>query len=265
MNLRSQLVLVMLLAATWPAGTVMVAAQESGLNPLRIELNGVVAGADGRAAIFKAAADSGMAPVNFMLAEGQEKFGIELLSVEAGLNRVVIRNRGREETLVICGTPRLLALTSTNGTVVNWAIPAAAASAAVSGVPSPVNSGGPAHGGDASVHGRATIAGEKAGEEKTSDLNHAAGGASEVTVTPGNGTDSPDSPSVAQGPQLYQWWVKEAEKIERARVETAARVMSGEWQPYPLTPLTPVGTPPQLIGTDSAFMDHGPGVLLGHN
>ena len=61
---------------------------------------------------------------------------------------------------------------------------------------------------------------------------------------------------------LYQWWVKEAEKIEQARLETTDRVLAGEWQAYPLTPLTPSGTSAQLIGTNSLFMNHGPGIMI---
>jgi hypothetical protein len=40
--------------------------------------------------------------------------------------------------------------------------------------------------------------------------------------------------------------------------------MAGEWQPYPLTPLTPPGTPAPLISDGSAFMDHGPGIVLNN-
>lgn len=52
------------------------------------------------------------------------------------------------------------------------------------------------------------------------------------------------------------WWYRGSQQMEAARVATAAAVQRGELPAYPLTPLTPSGTPAVLIGSDQLYFNH---------
>jgi hypothetical protein len=234
-----------LLTAGLLAQAEMASAQAAETVPSNIILNGTMTILGDKRAFFKAAFADGAPPVDFMLAEGEGKFGLQLLAVDPQLKKVTVREQGFIRTLAICATPKLIALQTTNGTTINWVIPAANEPAIAASANPGNNTNGVA-------------------------VNNGVSGGFAKNPASAAGTDTGDSPNNASDPDpapqthLYQWWVKEAEKIERARVETASRVMAGEWQPYPLTPLTPPGTPAPLISDGSAFMDHGPGIVLNN-
>jgi hypothetical protein len=46
--------------------------------------------------------------------------------------------------------------------------------------------------------------------------------------------------------------------IEENRQNTVQDVLSGQMTPWPLTPLTPAGTPANLISNDGLFANHMP-------
>ena len=77
-------------------------------------------------------------------------------------------------------------------------------------------------------------------------------GASSATAVAAGG---PDSFSPATSTQ-NSWWYRGSQQMEAARVATAAVVGRGELPAYPLTPLTPPGTPAVLIGSDQLYFNH---------
>ncbi len=254
MNLRSNPGLG-LLAASLLVWADAACAQETNPSLSKIILNGVMAGLGDKRAFFKVTFTDGAPPANLMLTEGQEKFGIELLAVDMRLNVTTIREHGFTRTISICPTPKLMALQTTNGTTINWELPVSPGGS----IDRMVSAGDPSK----KMNGAAlnTVG---SGDSAKTPANNAAASANN-NADQASSSDGSITAASAPEEHLYQWWVKEAEKIERARVETAQRVMAGEWQPYPLTPLTPPGTPAPLIGDGSAFMDHGPGIVLNGN
>lgn len=209
-----------------------------------VTLNGVASVFGTRVALFKTQLDE-----PFSLMEGESRSGIKLLAIDFSAGSVRVECEGKQTTLRICQAPKL-------------AVEQVAAEGEVA-VVAGVGSEG---------QGNAALAGVTGLGGKLGDLGTAAGGG--VGGVGGQKTD-PNLPAVEENPavanagksgkkgtQIYQWWTKEAQKIEAARVATAARVMAGEWPPYPRTPLTPVDTPPQLVSADSVFMDHGPGMVV---
>jgi len=263
MNLRSNII-IGLLAAGQVVQTAVTIAQEAQTVPLEVVLNGIMTTLDARRAFFQAAISPGAPRVNFMLVEGETSYGIQLLSVDVRLNAVKICNHGLVQTIPICQTPEI--------------------------VGSAIKANGAGGSGLATTSGRQNNRSDYAGDSpeeananpQTSDAGLAAGfprminnsgsnndgsnnGGSNndgTASTTDGGSDNSKGSSSAPQDQRYQWWIQEAQKIERARVETAQRVLDGEWQPYPLTPLTPPNTSPQLIGASGVFMEHGTGVII---
>jgi hypothetical protein len=264
MNLRSP-IFIGLLAAGLVVQTAGTIAQEAQSVPSEIVLNGIMANADAKRAFFRAAFTFGAAKADFALAEGETRYGIQLLAVDARLNAVKIRNHGLVQTIPICQTPEIV----WSGTPVNaTGKPRLMATAPQNNRPvqtgdSPDEANTIAPSADfaavAGVPGFAAAAGMH-GSVNSGNTPPTAGDGTPST-TDAASENSNDSTSTSQG-HRYQWWIQEAQKIEQARIETAERVMAGEWQPYPLTPLTPPGTSPELIGPSSAFMEHGPGVIV---
>ena len=267
MHLRS-LIAVGLLTAGLAAGAVVAIAQETGPVPSGIVLDGVTTILGDNRACFKVTFTDGVPEADFMLTEGQAQYGIQLLAVDAQLNAVTIRNQGVTQIIPICKTPTVLA-TATAG--VNASVRLGCHDNPGTVFTGNVQSGGnetqPAANGQF-PQGYAMGAG---GFQSGGLQNGASGNNNDSSGNADNNVASADNPSNGSSTgagdnttpsHLYQWWVKEAEKIERARIETASRVMAGEWPPYPLTPLTPPNTPAQLIGADSLYMDHGPGIMI---
>ncbi|MDR3459130.1 MAG: hypothetical protein P4N60_16935 [Verrucomicrobiae bacterium] len=188
-------------------------------------------------------------PVSVTLSEGETSNGIQLLAIDFSQRNVQILNAGQRQTLHICG------VTAETGA---------------------------ANGGRVVANG-ITIYHEDGTYEFQAHRTNALAGSAGQAMSPGGfagasgSSTDPSTPSQADASsndgntpapkqaKTYQWWVQEAEKIERARIETAARVKAGEWQPYPRTPLTPADTAAYLVSADAVFMDHGPGVVVSDN
>ncbi len=79
---------------------------------------------------------------------------------------------------------------------------------------------------------------------------------------PDDSNPSPEAAANSSDSHVYYWWLQDAKDIEQTRIATAQSVLAGETAPQPLTPLTPPGTPAGLIGVDSVYMEHGPGVMI---
>lgn len=211
-----------------------------------IVLNGITSILGDKLGLFKITFADGTPPVSFMLAEGQSRYGIQLVSVHARSNAVTIRNDHLTQVISICQTPDLPM--SRPGPV------DFSGSADTSNPAARRNDQAYAMNGNAPASQPGSYGGAASGASTSPDA-----GADPNSVSDSNGANGSSSSS---GGHVYQWWVKEAQKIENARQETAQRVLAGEWEPYPLTPLTPAGTPAALIGEKSLFMNHGPGMMV---
>ena len=265
MNLRSAIA-IRLLAAGLVVQTAGTIAQEAQSVPSEIVLNGIMTSSDAKRAFFQVSFP-GAPKAGFMLAEGEARYGVQLLAVDARLNAVKICNHGLVQTISICQTPELL-----------WsAVKASAAGAPGLAATSSRKNNRPAQTEDSSEEASASTPAPFAGMVAGSPGRINDGGSSN-SGSNNDGSNNDSTPSTADAgnehsnssdfpsqDHRYQWWVQEAQKIEKARIETAQRVMTGEWQPYPLTPLTPPNTSPQLIGQSSVFMEHGPGVIIAGN
>ena len=256
MNLHT-LMFTGLLASGFVAPMVDAATQTAQPVPSGIVLNGIANFSGDKRALFKVSFTAGAPEADFMLAEGQARYGIRLLAVNTQSNVVTISNRGFTRIISICPTPTLPA-TTVSGTAAaqpgnnnddpgTGSTGNAQASSKEVQAEDPLRFAHPVFA--AGWHGAQNGSSDDPGNNAASTANAGASGS-------GSAGDN------ANQDHLYQWWVKEAQKIEQARIETAQRVMAGEWEPYPLTPLTPPSTSPRLIGPDSLFMEHGPGMMI---
>ena len=66
-------------------------------------------------------------------------------------------------------------------------------------------------------------------------------------------------PAVAVQDQSSQEWYVESMVIEQSRASTTQEVLAGDMTPWPRTPLTPPGTPANLVGQEVFFSNHMPG------
>jgi len=211
-----------------------------------VELTGMASFFGQKMALLTISQSAQTKPASITLTEGESSNGIQLLAMDFARRNVQILNAGQRQTLHICSPA--------TGTEV-----VAAGRVAANGVT--------IYRADGTYEFQATPPTRAAAMAGQADFFS---GCAAGATTPGADSSTPsqdDNTSDGNLPapkrsKTYQWWVKEAEKIERARNETAARVKAGEWQPYPRTPLTPANTPAELVSADEVFMGHGPGVIV---
>ena len=223
------------------------AVENAGTSPATVLLNGIT-GAPGHNRVFLQISFSNSSSENIFLAEGQTFRGVKLLAVDFPSATIRIENGGKIQTIKICNTPNLLAAPAENN------------SGNIASVQSVSERGGDSAAPGATV---ATPAGSfsqtEVGEissRKTDSSNSHAGNAASGGSNPGDAAANPP------GSHVYYWWLQDAKDIEQTRLATAQSVLAGDMAPQPLTPLTPPGTPAGLIGPDSVYMEHGPGVLI---
>jgi hypothetical protein len=214
--------------------------------PLAVELNGVISFFGVRHAFF-VLHQPGSAPCSFMLAEGETRFGIKLLAVEGTLNHVQIENSGQKQTLRICSTPALSSASGMAGPGETIFARGANGPGGSSGVDGAV---------DENVMAGNPGWGTLAASSNSSDSEQNSNPDQNSAANP-NGPD----PATTLKAQSNTDWYQESAGIEVSRKETAQQVLAGEMTPWPLTPLTPAGTPRQLIATDGIFANHMPGFL----
>jgi hypothetical protein len=250
---------------------VMVTNADGGDNsrPLQaspeIVLNGITTIFGDKRALFKVV-DSSPAPVSrsYFLSEGERNGDVQLLAVDAQAGTIKVSDQGIVQVITICKAPVILAGASTatgNDVSIAGSVDGndprttSAAVAAKSGTGSQGEMQTPTAG-QLAVSGGGNSPGNAEKSANSSNDSSSAGSANSAS-DPSGGSAALDSNSASQN---SPWWLKEAQKIEQARQQTAQRVMDGKWQPYPLTPLTPVGTPPQLISSASAYFFYNPTV-----
>jgi hypothetical protein len=223
------------------------AVENAGTSPATVLLNGIT-GAPGHNRVFLQISFSDSSPENIFLAEGQTWRGIKLLAVDFPSASIRIENGGKIQTIKICETPNLLAAPAENH------------SGNIASVQSVSERGGDsaASGTTGATPGVGLPQPEamEVSSRKTADSNSRAANAAS------GGSNSADAAANPPGSHVYYWWLQDAKDIEQTRLATAQSVLAGEMAPQPLTPLTPPGTPAGLIGPDSVYMEHGPGVLI---
>jgi hypothetical protein len=75
------------------------------------------------------------------------------------------------------------------------------------------------------------------------------------------GNSNPDGldSAIALKDQSETEWYQESVSIEQSWIQTAQSVLVGDMTPWPRTPLTPAGTPGDLVGEETFFSSHTPG------
>jgi hypothetical protein len=225
--------------------------QVAGTPPPQIVLNGLTTVFGDKRALFKTlpTADSPKEQ-SYILAEGQRTGEIEVLSVDMKAGTVTINNHGIVQLITICKTPSPV-----------WAGPTVVADAVAA---------------DNNFSG--TVPNERTDQATGSESQNSGGGqinfqsgnsSSPANSQPGssanNGTatDNSESGNVASNdssnsnkniPKQDPWWVTGSKGIEQARIQSRDMVLSGQADPQPLTPLTPAGTPANLIGDGQLFL-----------
>ena len=263
MKSRFQTAVVLLVAglAVWVAG---VDARAQPV-PAAIVLNGITTILGDHRACFKVIFTGDLREDDFMLAEGEGRYGIQLLKVDTRLNAVTINNQGLTQIMPICKTPVLLAQAPSeaggvapakfgarnhSGTAYSGGLQTSS-DEVQPGSDGPFARPGHATGPDGGPPG-SSQPGSASNNSDTSGNNASAGNDS------GAGFSDASSGIIDNATQGYHWWVKEAQGIEQARKTTAQQVMDGTVPPFPLTPFTPPGTSPQLVGPNRMYFYFDP-------
>jgi hypothetical protein len=222
--------------------------------PPEITLNGIMTIFGDKRALFKMRTQSGEEK-SFILSEGQRDGDIELLSVDIKQNTITVNNRGVIQTVAICKAPVLPMIE--NPVAANGGVNQAAND-------NSKNSGNPDQMSAPefqNVNGQPTtfqpgyqagLAGSKAAS--STDKGTTANGAA------ANGNQNSDGSNPASAnfstPKMDPWWIRGSKMVEQARLDSADAVLHGTADPQPLTPLTPPGTPANLIGPSQLFFEH---------
>jgi len=207
--------------------------------PSDITLNGIMNIFGSKYALFKVKADKDK---SYFLGEGQSDGEIELLSVDDGSGTIKVKNHGIVQIIALEKPPALvnappaatpsIAPTTTAADNNGGQVPA-------EGIPSSATDSNPAGGGAPLPPGLVAFGG-----------GNSSGNSTPANSTSGGGSSStPSTPAAAPEP----WWVIPARNVEAARIAMASLVSAGEDPPFPLTPLTPPGTPANLIGPDRLY------------
>jgi len=219
--------------------------------PLAVELNGIVNFSGCNCAFF-VFNQPGSVLQNFMLAQGESRFGIKLLAVDATSGCVQIDNCGQMQSLRICSAPDLIP-SPVSGIGDSTAKPFVAGGGN-SGSSSIGNSDSAASPDPATMPGNPGFGTIPRNDNNSNNANPNQN-SSQNSVANSAGA----APSIAFKDQSSAQWYQDAAAIEDSRQETVQQVLSGEMTPWPRTPLTPPGTPSQLIGDDTLFANHIPG------
>jgi len=243
------------------------------VTPWKIEVKGIAAILDDRR-VFIATQDPAGVEKNHVLVEGQSCGGIKLLSVDVKNSVAKFDNHGTLQFLRICSTPELTMASAASRN--QTATASLARPAAMAGTP--VQASTAANSSKETVEGFnsgfATVAASAAsGKDSSSKNSSTDSGNTSTDTTTSTGTitrkeaatgmdtangsaKETSSLSASSSSEINSWWYTGSQDIEQARLETEDAVRQGILPAYPLTPLTPRGTPPELIGAGQAFFNH---------
>jgi hypothetical protein len=228
-------------------------AQAIATLPPQIVLNGLTTVFGDKRALFKTlpTADSPKEQ-SYILAEGQRAGEIEVLSVDMKAAAATINNHGIVQLITICKTPSLAwtGVTAASGAFI--------ANNNFSGIdPNRTTDQAPGSESQNSVGGQINFqsgnSDAPANPRPGSSVNN---GTTTDNSGLGNVASNDSSDSNKNVPKQDPWWVTGSKGVEQARIQSRDMVLSGQADPQPLTPLTPAGTPANLIGEGQLFFNH---------
>lgn len=193
-------------------------------------------------------------PVKFMLAEGESKFGITLVTVDAGHHRAQIEQCGVKRFLYVHGAPgdgavlddSPAAIMTTGAGTLADADQRSLAAFLSSSDAQRIKAGNPVWSGGGTP---SKPAADNPGDKDTAKDNSSAG----------TGGDKGLNSAKVVDPEP---WYLESLDIERDRLTTAEAVYAREASPLPRTPLTPPNTPARLIGKETFYSNRIPGYIV---
>ena len=279
-------------AALLLAGGMSLAAADS------VELNGITCLPGENLACFLLYQPTLTKPLTFMLGEGESRFGFKLLAVDAPGHRVLVEQCGVKKYVRIGSAPELIvtpagpkaatAMTNPAATVTKPTaaeeqavarylasdevqriqagkpiLPGALASAVNNSASSQNSAAGAGNAGQNAnaVNSTGGQTANAASDANNLGQNFNAGTGGDLVASVGTSSGSPASAAAPAGQNSYtgEVWYQESLALEQWRAMTAAQVLDGSMTPFPRTPLTPPGTPTQLVGQDVYFASHIPG------
>ena len=223
-----------------------------------LEVSGMVVFGNLKAAVLVMDGSLIKAGRSFVLTEGETRYGIRLLSVDMLNRRVQVDNGGEKLVLSIGRAHDVTAMLAEMA-----AAQAAASVQERDGVQLPPST----------EVNTALIPGNPGWGTLPLNTPVARAAAAANAQTP----DTPSkSPAVASDPNVLisgdagnpdsltdSSWYEASQRIERKRIATSAEVLSGEMSPLPRTPLTPPGTPLDLVdNANGVFANHSPDFLV---
>jgi hypothetical protein len=225
----------------------------AAIPPPDITVNGIMTVFNRKYALFKLPAARGK---SYLLGEGQSDGEIELLSVDDRSGVIKINNHGIVQTIALAKPP---ALSTAPGAASPGVVPVAAAGndsrqvSAEAVLLSSMENNNPATAtAPVAPVGYAIVGVGGSGNSQggSSSSNPPSDNASNPqTSVPQTSGGSSSAATAAPEP----WWVVASRNVEAARIATANLVDSGQFEPFPLTPYTPPGTPADLIGAERLY------------
>jgi hypothetical protein len=213
--------------------------QDSKTPPPAITLNGLMTIFGDKRALFKVRAQSGEEK-SCILSEGQRDEDIELLSVDMKKDTITVNNHGIIQKIAICKTailPMIENKVAANGGINPAANDNSKFSSNATQTPAPEVQ-------------------NANGQPAAFQSGYQVGAANSKTASSAdNGATANDNQN-SSAPQIDPWWVRGSKMVEQSRVQSADAVLNGTASPLPLTPLTPPGTPANLISSEQMFFDH---------
>ena len=253
-----------------------------------IELNGITCLFGDKMAVLVLHEPSQAKPVSFALSEGESRFGIKVLAVDAANHVVKIEQSGVEQSLRLCATPVLAMPDAPKAAADEAKLPRPLSPEEQSQIDQflqqdqdaqrikagkpvvnvlPVGTP-PASPGSSGAAGNSAVGLSDGGSLAGSSSVNSGTGAPGTSGTSGStdslaGNASTGSGSAASSGENYtlEYWYRTSLVIEQNRLATAAEVSSGDMEALPRTPLTPPQTPPALIGPDTFFSSRIPGFV----
>lgn len=219
--------------------------------PAVIEVNGLADVFGNKVVIFKL--DNGSE--NILLSEGHQRDGVRLLDLDPATATARFDNRGTIQAIHISNAVLAPAATATvaNGGQFSAEAVRARLNNEAGSLPADESAAGMAAGNLGSA-GYA-FGGGAAAAPAPNPTTGGSDAAGTQIGTPDVGSPSSTSGLGSKQDEAWKksWQYRDAQNVEAARARDAAAIMAGIAEPYPLTPLTPPGTPAQLVSADTLY------------
>ena len=235
-------------AALILAGSLLLAGLHPAAAAYSVELNGIVSLFSHKTALMVLGRGEDNKPTSFTLSEGESQFGIKLLAVDVAGQRVQIERHGKISYLRLSGAPNITADPAVETAVKPISQPVPGELSVDSYLASEevqrIQAGNPIY---------KFISAES--NRKKNDANRS------DDSNPGNGSKNSSSSAATTGAGDFtkELWYQDSLIIEQQRAATVAEVLAGQRDPWPRTPLTPTGTPSQLLDRETVYSNHIPG------